>query len=155
MSSTHAALPFWRRYIFSTDHKIIGLQYILTAAFMAVISVALSVLIRMQMAWPARLWPIMERLLPAAYEGGALKPEFYLTLVTMHGTIMVFFVISLALVSGMRIIDMPLVRRLRMVVTKFRPPMVKETMNRAIPRSQRVWPIPDPGRAPGSAERGG
>ena len=75
MSSTHAALPFWRRYIFSTDHKIIGLQYILTAAFMAVVSVALSVLIRMQMAWPARLWPIMERLLPAAYEGGALKPR--------------------------------------------------------------------------------
>ena len=55
MSSIQAVLPFWRRYIFSTDHKIIGLQYILTAAFMAGVSIALSVLIRMQMAWPTRL----------------------------------------------------------------------------------------------------
>ena len=108
MSSAHAALPFWRRYIFSTDHKVIGLQYILTAAFMAVVSVALSALIRMQMAWPDRLWPFMERLLPTAYEGGVLKPEFYLTLVTMHGTIMVFFVISFALVSGIGNFIIPL-----------------------------------------------
>lgn len=108
MSSAHAGLPFWRRYIFSTDHKVIGIQYILTAVFMALVAVGLSVLIRMQMTWPVRLWPIMEQLLPTAYEGGALKPEFYLTMVTMHGTIMVFFVISLALVSGVGNFIIPL-----------------------------------------------
>ena len=108
LSSADSELPFWRRYIFSTDHKVIGIQYILTAAFMALLAVGLSVLIRMQMTWPVRLWPIMEQLLPTAYEGGALKPEFYLTMVTMHGTIMVFFVISFALVSGVGNFIIPL-----------------------------------------------
>jgi cytochrome c oxidase subunit 1 len=104
----HAPLPFWRRYIFSTDHKIIGLQYILTAAFMAIVAVGLSVLIRLQMAWPQTLWPALERILPRAYEGGVLLPEFYISMVTMHGTIMVFFVISLALVSGIGNFIIPL-----------------------------------------------
>jgi len=58
-------------------------------------------------------------------------------------------------VRGMRINDIPLVRKLRIVVAKFRLPMVKETMNKAMPRIHRVWPHPEPGRAPGSADRGG
>jgi cytochrome c oxidase subunit 1 len=106
--SEHAPLPFWRRYIFSTDHKVIGLQYILTAAVMAVVAVTLSVLIRFQMTWPGTQYPIMGTLLPGAYEGGVLKPESYLSLVTMHGTIMVFFVISIGLVSGMGNFIIPL-----------------------------------------------
>jgi cytochrome c oxidase subunit 1 len=106
--SAHAPLPFWRRYIFSTDHKVIGLQYIFTAAAMAVVAVTLSVLIRFQMTWPGTQYPIMGTLLPNAYEGGVLKPESYLSLVTMHGTIMVFFVISIGLVSGMGNFIIPL-----------------------------------------------
>jgi cytochrome c oxidase subunit 1 len=101
-------MPFWRKYIFSTDHKIIGLQYILTAAVMSLVATALSVLIRLQMTWPDSQYPIMETLLPNAYEAGILKPEFYLSLVTMHGTIMVFFVISIGLVSGLGNFIIPL-----------------------------------------------
>ncbi|MBI4546161.1 MAG: cbb3-type cytochrome c oxidase subunit I [Gemmatimonadetes bacterium] len=100
MSGEHAYPGFWRRYVFSTDHKVIGIQYYLTAVFMAVVAVALAILIRLQLAWPHATWPLLGRLLPGGYEEGVLKPEFYLSLVTMHGTIMVFFVISFALVSG-------------------------------------------------------
>ncbi len=106
--SAHAPMPFWRKYIFSTDHKIIGLQYILTAAAMSLVAITLSVLIRLQMTWPGSQYPIMETLLPNAYEAGILKPEFYLSLVTMHGTIMVFFVISIGLVSGLGNFIIPL-----------------------------------------------
>ena len=76
---------FLRRYVFSLDHKVIGLQYLLTAMFMALIGGGLSALIRYQVAWP---------------ETAVVSPEAYLAVVTMHGTIMVFFVVSLALVSG-------------------------------------------------------
>ena len=91
---------FLRRYIFSTDHKVIGIQYILTAMVMAVFSGAMAMLMRVQLAWPGEKWPLLEKLFPAGMEGGIMKPEFYLALVTMHGTLMVFFVISFALVSG-------------------------------------------------------
>jgi cytochrome c oxidase subunit 1 len=85
VSEGHAPSGFIRKYIFSFDHKVIGLQYIITAMVMAVLGAGLAVMIRMQLAWPDK--PM-------------LRPEAYLSIVTMHGTIMVFFVISLALVSG-------------------------------------------------------
>ncbi len=62
---------------------------------------------------------------------------------------------SVQIISGIRIIDIPRVRRFRIVVTKFRPPMVKEAMNSAIASSQSVCPIPDPGDASAIAESGG
>jgi cytochrome c oxidase subunit 1 len=97
----HEARPsFWTRYVFSQDHKVIGLQYYFTAMFMALVGGLLALLIRLQLAWPGHTWPWLERLLPGFFSGGALKPESYLALVTMHGTIMVFFVISFALISG-------------------------------------------------------
>ncbi len=89
-----------RKYVFSTDHKTIGKQYFLTALVMGVVGIALSVLIRLQLSWPGTTWPLLEKLLPGLYEGGVLAPEHYLSLVTMHGTIMIFFVVSFALVSG-------------------------------------------------------
>jgi len=104
----HGPTSFWTKYIFSQDHKVIGIQYILTAAFMAIVAVGLSFLIRLQVAWPGTIWPILGKVFPNAYESGVLKPEFYLSLVTMHGTIMVFFVISLALVSGFGNLVIPL-----------------------------------------------
>jgi cytochrome c oxidase subunit 1 len=91
---------FVRRYVFSTDHKIIGIQYILTGLCMAIVGATLATLIRLQLGWPARQWPWLGELLPTGMPGGIMTPEFYLAVVTMHGTIMVFFFISYVLVSG-------------------------------------------------------
>jgi len=104
-TETHAGIAhpqpsFLRRYIFSTDHKVIGIQYLLTAFFMALVGGALAMLIRLQLAWPGRQWPWLEKVFPEGMEAGVMKPEFYLSLITMHGTIMIFFFVSLALVSG-------------------------------------------------------
>jgi cytochrome c oxidase subunit 1 len=91
---------FLRRYVWSTDHKVIGIQYIATGFAMAVVGGLLAMLIRLQLGWPGRSWPWLEKLFPAGMLGGIMAPEFYLSLVTMHGTIMVFFFISYVLVSG-------------------------------------------------------
>lgn len=96
----HAPSGFLRRYVFSLDHKVIGLQYLLTGMAMAVVAGLLAMLIRLQVAWPAAKWPLLGKLLPAGMPGGVMKPEFFLSLVTMHGTLMVFFVISFVLVAG-------------------------------------------------------
>jgi cytochrome c oxidase subunit 1 len=90
----------WTRYVFSTDHKMIGKQYLFTALFSGLFAVAWSILIRIQLAWPNAPIPILGKLFPGLYQDGVLLPERYLSLVTMHGTVMVFFVISLALVTG-------------------------------------------------------
>lgn len=83
---------FWRRYIFSTDHKTIGKQYLLLGLCMALVGGLLAYMMRWQLAWPETAVPgagwIPE---PTAF-GGIVPPEFYNALVTMHGTIMVFFV---------------------------------------------------------------
>ena len=96
----HAPTGFIRRYIFSTDHKVIGMQYLLTAMFMALVAGALAMLMRLQLAWPGQKWPLLARIFPDGMAGGVMKPEFYLSLITMHGTLMVFFVISFALIGG-------------------------------------------------------
>src|SRR5262245_55317048 len=97
---THHELGFWRKYVFSTDHKIIGLQYLITAMAMAMIGGTLSLLMRYQLAWPTGLSPMMEKIFPIAYQGGVMAPEFYISLVTMHGTIMVFFLFTAVLTGG-------------------------------------------------------
>ena len=91
---------FLRRYVFSTDHKVIGIQYIVTGLVMAVIGAALAVLIRMQLAFPGHQWELLGRLMPTGFPQGYMTPEFYIAMVTMHGTIMVFFFVSYVLVSG-------------------------------------------------------
>ncbi|MBI4467821.1 MAG: cbb3-type cytochrome c oxidase subunit I [Acidobacteria bacterium] len=96
----HEPKSFMRRYIFSQDHKIIGIQYFLTSAVMGVVAGLLAMLIRLHLAWPEAKWPFLAKLFPLGMEDGLMKPEFYLSLVTMHGTLMVFFVISLALIGG-------------------------------------------------------
>ena len=96
----HEPHGFIRRYIFSMDHKVIGIQYLLTAMFVAIVAGGLAMLMRMQLAWPDSKWPLLGKMLPAGFSGGVMKPEFYLSIVTMHGTLMAFFVISFALVSG-------------------------------------------------------
>ena len=105
----HPQLGFVRKYILSTDHKIIGIQYIITAMFMAVVGGILSMLMRLQLGWPTpavrgdtadSIWSLVSSILPTAVNGGVMTPEFYLSLVTMHGTIMVFFLFTAVLTGG-------------------------------------------------------
>ena len=97
---THHELGFWRKYVFSTDHKVIGLQYLITAMAMAVVGGTLSMLMRYQLGWPSLPSPTMEKIFPIAFQGSIMAPEFYISLVTMHGTIMVFFLFTAVLTGG-------------------------------------------------------
>jgi cytochrome c oxidase subunit 1 len=96
----HAPTGFIRKYIFSIDHKVIGIQYLLLALFSVVLGMLMSILMRMKMTWPDHAWPILGTLFPEGAPGGVMTPEFYLSLVTMHGTMMVFFVLTTAPQGG-------------------------------------------------------
>jgi cytochrome c oxidase subunit 1 len=97
----HAPTGFIRKYIFSIDHKVIGIQYLLLALFSVILGMIMSVLMRMKMTWPNHAWPILETIFGKdAAPGGVMTPEFYLSLVTMHGTMMVFFVLTTAPQGG-------------------------------------------------------
>ena len=85
------------KYIFSMDHKMIAKQYLITGIIMAVIAMVLSILFRIQLAWPDKNFPFLETFLGKWAEGGRIKSDFYLALVTIHGTIMVFFVLTAGL----------------------------------------------------------
>lgn len=86
---------FISKYIFSTDHKMIAKQFLITAIVMGLVGIIMSGLFRMQLAWPEQGFPILNALLGDKWApGGVLQPEFYLALVTIHGTIMVFFVLT-------------------------------------------------------------
>jgi len=90
-SQAHAAPQgFVRKYVFSLDHKIIGLQYYFLALAAVFVGMFLSVLMRIHLIWPTAVLPFL----------GEIKPETYLSLVTMHGTIMVFFVLTTAPQGG-------------------------------------------------------
>ena len=109
----HAPQAFIWRYVFSKDHKVIGIQYYVTAMTMALIAGLLAMMIRVQLAWPEVDWGFVGRLLPMGFQGGngqpyVMNPEFYSMLFTMHGTIMVFFVMSTAPVSGFGNLLIPL-----------------------------------------------
>jgi cytochrome c oxidase subunit I len=87
----HAAPQgFIRKYIFSLDHKIIGLQYYFLALAAVFVGMFLSLLMRIHVIWPTATLPLL----------GEIKPETYLSLLTMHGTIMVFFVLTTAPQGG-------------------------------------------------------
>ena len=106
MSETaHAAVHeaptgFIRKYIFSLDHKVIGIQYFFLALVAAFLGMSLSLIFRLRLAWPTETWPMLAKIFPAGFEGGPMTPEFYLAMLTMHGTIMVFFVLTTAPQSG-------------------------------------------------------
>ena len=95
-----APTSFIRKYIFSLDHKVIGIQYIILALVAVVVGMTMSVLMRMNLSWPGTNWPILGTLFPGGAPDGMMTPEFYLSLVTMHGTIMVFFVLTTAPQGG-------------------------------------------------------
>ena len=100
-AGVHAApTSFWRKYIFSLDHKVIGKQYLLYALAMLVVGGLLATLVRYQLAWPGRPLPFMGKLAPEGMPGGMMLPEFYNSLFTMHATIMIFFAIMPILIGA-------------------------------------------------------
>jgi cytochrome c oxidase subunit 1 len=104
----HAPQAFIWRYVFSKDHKVIAIQYYVTAMLMALIAGLLAMLIRLQIAWPEKDYTWLQGILPIGFQSGVMNPEFYAMLFTMHGTIMVFFVLSTAPVSGFGNLLIPL-----------------------------------------------
>src|SRR5690554_4777430 len=93
----HHEQTFIEKYIFSTDHKMISKQYLLTGLFMGIIGIAMSILFRLQLAWPDKQFTVYEIFLGKWGEDGVMDPNMYLALVTIHGTIMVFFVLTAGL----------------------------------------------------------
>ena len=75
---------FIRKYIFSLDHKVIGIQYILLALSAVIVGMLMSVLMRMNLSWPGTHWPIMGTLFPTGAPGGVMSAEFYLSLSLIH-----------------------------------------------------------------------
>lgn len=91
----HHEQSFWTKYIFSTDHKMISKQFLVTAIFMGVVAMMLSIFFRLQLAWPGQSFSMLEYFLGKKWApNGVLDPNMYLALVTIHGTIMVFFVLT-------------------------------------------------------------
>jgi cytochrome c oxidase subunit 1 len=86
---------FWTKYVFSMDHKTISRQFLITAVFMAVIAMIMSVIFRMQLAWPGEKFAFINAIMGDKWgKDGILDPNAYLAMVTIHGTIMVFMVLT-------------------------------------------------------------
>jgi cytochrome c oxidase subunit 1 len=91
MSEGHGELGFWRKYVFSTDHKVIGIQYGITALVFLFFGFCLMMMMRWQLAYPGEPIPLVGGLLgETRTDRGAMLPDFYNQLGAMHGTIMVF-----------------------------------------------------------------
>src|SRR6266576_6579517 len=95
----HDDRSFVRKYVFSTDHKIIGIQFLFLSLFFLLVGGLLAMQIRWQEGFPGQPMPGGTLLPETMAAGGVLLPEYYLELVTMHGTFMVFFAIMLLLVG--------------------------------------------------------
>ena len=94
----HHAPPnsFIRKHVFSLDHKVIGKQYYALALVAALCGMVLSWMMRIHLGWTNAAIPGLQLLSKNGAPGGVMTPEFYLQLMTMHGTIMVFFVLTTA-----------------------------------------------------------
>jgi cytochrome c oxidase subunit 1 len=97
----HHAPPsgFIRKYVFSIDHKVIGIQYLFLAMFSAFTGMLMSLLMRLKLT-TEQPFALLAHVFPNGAPGGHMTPEFYLSLVTMHGTMMVFFVLTTAPQGG-------------------------------------------------------
>ena len=94
----HQEQSFIFKYIFSTDHKTIAKQFLITGIFWAILGGGLSVLFRLQLGFPDMDMGFLQPFLGDwISNSGKLDPEFYLAMITMHGTIMVFFVLTAGL----------------------------------------------------------
>ncbi|MEM7482227.1 MAG: cbb3-type cytochrome c oxidase subunit I [Acidobacteriota bacterium] len=97
----HPELGFWRKYVFSVDHKVIGIQYAITGLLFLLMGFCLMMLMRWQLAYPGEALPILGSLFGEdKMPGGIMLPEFYNQLGAMHGTIMVFLGVVPLAVGG-------------------------------------------------------
>ena len=116
----HHKETFITKWIFSQDHKMIAKQYLFTGViFMGIIGILMSSLIRMQLAWPEEPNVIFEFLLGKWAPEGVMDADIYLALVTMHGTIMVFFVLTAGLSGTFSNLLIPLQLGARDMATGF------------------------------------
>jgi cytochrome c oxidase subunit 1 len=90
----HHHQSFVSKYVFSMDHKIIAKQFLITGMIWAVLGGLMSVLFRLQLGYPDQTFPWLEDILGNWARGGKISPENYYALVTMHGTVLVFFVLT-------------------------------------------------------------
>jgi cytochrome c oxidase subunit 1 len=105
----HEELGFLRKYVFSVDHKVIGIQYTITSLFFLLFGFTLMMIMRWQLAYPGRPIPLIGSLLTASLaSGGVMLPEGYNQLGAMHGTIMVFLGVVPLAVGGFGNFVMPL-----------------------------------------------
>jgi cytochrome c oxidase subunit 1 len=88
----HHELSFLRKYIFSEDHKVIGIQFLFSGLIFLLIGGILALLVRIQLAWPTGTIPIIGRWFPASW-GERMSPDFYNMAFSMHASVMIFFVI--------------------------------------------------------------
>src|SRR4051794_37152700 len=99
----HHELGFAKKYIFSVDHKIIGLQFLFLGLMFFVIGGLEAMLVRWQLGWPGRAVPVlgayMKAMGAAGWADGSMPPDFYTQTFTMHASIMIFFVIIPLLVG--------------------------------------------------------
>jgi cytochrome c oxidase subunit 1 len=93
----HHKESFISKYIFSMDHKMIAKQFLITGIFMGLVGGLLSLVFRIQLGWPGQPMPILETFLGKWAKDGILDPNFYLAAVTIHGTILVFMVLTAGL----------------------------------------------------------
>ncbi len=96
----HHELGFWRRYVFSTDHKVIGKQFTWVGLFMLAIGGLLAMLLRHQLAWPNAPVAGMGWVPQPHMIEGVMSPAFYNSVFTMHATIMIFFAVMPVLIGG-------------------------------------------------------
>jgi len=88
---------FLTKYVFSQDHKMIAKQFLITGMVWAVLGGLMSVLFRLQLGYPDASFPWLESILGKWAKGGQITPEAYYALVTTHGTVLVFFVLTAGL----------------------------------------------------------
>ncbi len=94
----HHEGTFLSKYVFSMDHKMISKQFLITGIIMGVIGMAMSIAFRLQLAYPDTSFPILEWFFGSKWApDGKLDAGYYMALVTMHGTIMVFYVLTAGL----------------------------------------------------------
>jgi cytochrome c oxidase subunit I len=90
----HHKETFITKYVFSQDHKMIAKQFLITGMIWAILGGLMSVLFRLQIGYPNESFPWLEDVLGDWAKGGRISPEKYYSLVTMHGTVLVFFVLT-------------------------------------------------------------
>jgi len=104
----HHEQNFFSKYIFSLDHKIIARQFLITGIIWAIIGGFMSFLFRLQLGFPDISFPFLDSILGGWSQDGKILPQFYYALITMHGTILVFFVLTAGLTGTFANLLIPL-----------------------------------------------